>query len=49
MEIGVFHDMQGSAVSQAPRRLGQAIGEEPSLKKLLKQITKRLNLLNVET
>jgi REP element-mobilizing transposase RayT len=41
-EIGAFYNMQGSAVSQASRRLKQAITEEPSLKELLGQITQRL-------
>jgi len=48
-EIGASYNMEGSAVSQASRRLKQAIMEEPSLRKLLRQIVTKLDLLNVET
>jgi putative transposase len=48
-EIGARYSMQGSAVSQASGRFKQRIIEEPSLRKLLRQIVTKLNLLNVET
>jgi len=41
--------MEGSAVSQASRRFKQRIMEESSFNKSLKQIVKKLGLLNVET
>jgi putative transposase len=48
-EIGRFYNMKESAVSQASRRFGQTIMKESSLRKLLGQILRRLDLLNVET
>jgi hypothetical protein len=42
-------DVKGSAVSQASRRFKQTIMEEPSLRDLLRQIVRKLKLLNVET
>ena len=48
-EIGDLYDMEGSAVSQASRRFKQRIMEESSFNKSLKQIVKKLGLLNVET
>ena len=47
--IGRFYNMKESAVSQASRRFKQTIMEKPSLRKLLRQIVTKLNLLNVET
>jgi putative transposase len=48
-EIGRFYNMKESAVSQASRRFKQTIMEEPSLRKLLRQMVTKLALLNVET
>lgn len=48
-EIGGFYDMGDSAINQASRRLGQVIEKEPSLKRLVDQITKKLKSYNVET
>jgi putative transposase len=48
-EIGRFYDMKESAVSQASGRFRQRIMEEPSLRKLLRQIVAKLDLSNVET
>jgi len=48
-EIGGFYNMEDSAVSQASRRFKQRITEEASFHKSLKQIVKKLGLLNVET
>ncbi len=48
-EIGRFYNMKESAVSQASRRFRQMIMKESSLRKLLGQILRKLDLLNVET
>jgi REP element-mobilizing transposase RayT len=48
-EIGRFYNMKESAVSQASRRLKETIKEDPSLRKLLRQVVRKLGLLNVET
>jgi hypothetical protein len=48
-EIGSFYNMEGSAVSQASRRFKQRIIEESLLNKSVRQIVKKLGLLNVET
>jgi len=48
-EIGRFYAMKESAVSQASGRFKETIMEHPSLRKLLRQIVTKLNLLNVET
>ncbi len=47
-EIGVFYGMRESAVSQAARRFKQKVVEGGRLRKLLREIVSRSNVLNVE-
>ncbi len=47
-EIGEFYGMQESAVSQAARRFKQKVVEGGRLRKLLREIVSRSNVLNVE-
>lgn len=48
-EIGEIYGMQGAAVSQSNRRFRQKIEGDRRIRKIMKEVQKKLNMLNVET